>query len=76
MPDILVRGLEPETIRQLKARAKRNGRSLQGEAKRLLEQASAAGGEDVRAIFARCKRRLAGRKFSSSVPLIREDRNR
>jgi hypothetical protein len=27
MPDILIRGLEPETIRQWKSRAKRNGRS-------------------------------------------------
>ena len=52
MPDILIRGLESETIRKLKARAKQNGRSLQGEAKRLLEEASSTSDEDVRATCA------------------------
>jgi len=76
MPDILIRGLEPETIRQLKIRAKRHGRSLQREVKLLVEQASGAGAQEIAAMFDRWERRFAGRKFSSSVRLIREDRNR
>ena len=43
MPDILIRGSEPETIRQLKLRAKRHGRSLQSEVKLLVEEATGAG---------------------------------
>ena len=76
MPDILIRGLEPETIRQLKVRAKRHGRSLQGEVKLLVEQATGAGSQHIAAMFDRWQRRFAGRRFSSSVRLIREDRNR
>jgi antitoxin FitA len=76
MPDILIRGLEPETIRQLKLRAKRHGRSLQSEVKLLVEEATGAGVPEIAAIFDRWQKRFAGRKFSSSVQLIREDRNR
>ena len=76
MPDILIRGLEPETIRQLKARAKRHGKSLQSEVKLLVEQATGGGTQHIAAMFDRWQQRFAGRKFSSSVRLIREDRNR
>ena len=76
MPDILIRGLEPETIRQLKARAKRHGKSLQSEVKLLVELATGAGTQHVVAMFDRWQQRFAGRKFSSSVRLIREDRDR
>ena len=76
MPDILIRGLEPETVRQLKARAKRHGKSLQSEIKLLVEQATGGGTQQIAAMFDRWQRRFAGRKVSSSVRLIREDRNR
>ena len=76
MPDLLIRGLNPDTIRQLKARAKRHGRSLQYEARLLVEQAAGGGAQHIAAMFDRWQRRFAGRKFSSSVRLIREDRNR
>jgi plasmid stability protein len=76
MPDILIRGLEPETIRELKTRAKRNGRSLQSEAKMLIEQATGSGSRDITAMFDRWQKRFAGRKFSSSAQLIRKDRDR
>jgi plasmid stability protein len=74
MPSIFVRGLKEETITRLKDRAKRNGRSLQSEAKLLLEQS--AGSEDIRALFERWDEKLGKRRFSSSVGLIREDRAR
>lgn len=74
MPDMLVRGLDKKALARLKARAKRHGRSLQSEAKLLLEQAS--GGEEVAAMLERWRRRLQGRRFTDSVQIIRADRRR
>jgi antitoxin FitA len=76
MPDLLIRGLEPETIDRLKARAKRHGRSLQSEVKRLIEQVSGGGSQHLTAMLDRWQRQFAGRKFVSSTRLIREDRRR
>jgi len=76
MPDILIRGLNQRFLQRLKARAKRHGRSLQSEAKMLLEQAAQGGTEGTAKILDRWKTRFAGRKFSSSADLIRQDRNR
>ena len=76
MPDILIRGLNAQVLKRLKARAKRNGRSLQSEAKLLLEQAAGAGGEEIAAMLDRWKQRFADRRFSGSAKLIREDRDR
>ena len=75
MPDILVRGLSEETIRRLKARAKRNGRSLQREVRAILE--SAAGLSVAEALnVARQWREKLGRQFDDSAKPIREDRQR
>jgi plasmid stability protein len=76
MPDILIRGLDPQALKRLKARAKRNGRSLQSEARTVLENAAGADTDKVAAMLDGWKRRFAGRRFSDSVDLIREDRNR
>ena len=76
MPDILIRGLDERTLKRLKARAKRHGRSLQSEARLLLEQAAGADPGEIAAMLDGWKRRFRGRKLSSSVALIREDRNR
>jgi len=76
MPDILIRGLDDKALKRLKSRAKRHGRSLQSEAKQLLEQAAGAGPEDIAAMLDGWEHRLAGRKFTSSAALIREDRRR
>ena len=76
MPDILIRGLDDKALKRLKSRAKRHGRSLQSEAKQLLEQAAGAGAEDIAAMLDGWERRLAGRKFTGSAALIREDRRR
>ena len=72
MPSILVRGLDKKIIERLKARARRNGRSLQGEAKLLIEQA--AGAARIDAILERWKKELAGKKFKNSADVIRQDR--
>lgn len=76
MPDILVRGLDDETVKRLKARARQHGRSLQGEAKLVLEQAAGAGPEEVEAMLEGWRERFAGRQLSGSVALLREDRDR
>ena len=43
MSQILIRDLTQETVDQLKKRAKRNGRSLQGEVRLILEDAASRG---------------------------------
>jgi plasmid stability protein len=74
MPDILIRNLDANALARLKSRAKRHHRSLQAEARLVLERA--AGAEDVRAMLASWKNRLADRQFDESAALIREDRDR
>lgn len=76
MPDILIRGLDAKTIERLKARAKRNGRSLQNEAKMAVERAAGSSGVPVANILRRWESRFAGRRFANSAKLIREDRKR
>ena len=77
MTDILIRDVNNKTLTRLKARARRNGRSLQGEAKLILE--NAAGSLTLReaATMARqWRNKLSknGKKFCDSVELIREGR--
>jgi plasmid stability protein len=76
MPDFLIRRIDAQVLKRLKVRARRHGRSLQREAQVVLEQAAGAGADEVAVILDEWKRRFAGRRFSSSVRLIREDRNR
>lgn len=76
MPDILVRDLDERTLDRLKEQARRHGRSLQGEARTLLERAAGLDAESVVAMFDRWDGRLKGRRFSGSVKLVREDRER
>jgi plasmid stability protein len=76
MPDILVRGLTPQALKRLKAQAKRHGRSLQSEAKLLLERAAGADAAEVAEILGKWKARFAGRKLTRSIDIIREDRSR
>jgi plasmid stability protein len=76
MPDILVRGLNAEALKKLKARARRHGRSLQSEAKGLLERAAGADAAEIADMLDKWKKEFAGRKLADSVDLIREDRRR
>ncbi|MCE5279784.1 MAG: hypothetical protein ABFD92_20545 [Planctomycetaceae bacterium] len=76
MPDILVRDVNIKTLKRLKDRARQNGRSLQSEAKMLLEQAAGTSIAEALAAAAAIRTRRAGRKFSDSVKLIRQDRRR
>jgi len=77
MAQVLVRDLDADVVERLKDRARRHDRSLQKEAKAILEDAASRYTmEEAREAANRVRRRLAGRTFSDSAELIREDRER
>ncbi|MBM4030481.1 MAG: hypothetical protein FJ291_01700 [Planctomycetes bacterium] len=76
MAQILVRDLDDVAVERLKARARQEGRSLQAEAKLILEQASLLDMQTMRKRLDAFRRRFGGRRFSDSADLIREDRDR
>lgn len=74
MSSLLVRGLDQRTVRRLKERARINGRPLQQELKDILEHAARTlTMTEARRLSEKWRRRLAGRAFSDSAWLIRED---
>ncbi len=77
MAQLLVRDLEPDIINRLKLRAKNHHRSLQGEAKLILQEAAQKMTmEEVRERASRIRASFGKRKFSDSAELIRGDRER
>jgi plasmid stability protein len=78
MAQILVRGLDDETVAQLKARARANNRSLQGEVKAILEESARMKGSLVafQEVARKWQAHFEGRTMSESGDLIREDRER
>lgn len=77
MPDILIRGVDAQCVKKLKARAKQNGRSLQSEAKLTLEKSvRKLSRDELQVLFEHWDKEFAGRTFSNSADLIREDRDR
>ena len=77
MAQLLVRDLDGRVVKRLKSRAARHKRSLQAEAKKILEEAVpdySAAWKRIDRIFNRLKR--SGRGFSDSAIVIREDRDR
>ena len=76
MAQVLVRDLETGIVARLKARAKRHGRSLQGEVKIILIEAIDLSLPEAGRVSRRWQKRLAGHAFSDSADLIREDRTR
>jgi plasmid stability protein len=75
MPSILVRDLDPEVVRRLKAAGKANGRSLQREIHEALRQAGLRRLAETRRLSAKWRRRLRNSTFTDSTALIREDRD-
>ncbi|HZO86707.1 MAG TPA: hypothetical protein VFB38_00105 [Chthonomonadaceae bacterium] len=76
MPQVLVREVEPAVVERLKQRAQRHGRSLEAELRVILRQAV---GLDMQAALEELRRiqdDFAGRTFSDSTELLREDRER
>lgn len=76
MAEVLVRDLDLAVVEKLKIRAKQNRRSLQGELKCILEQAASNSAIDTGAERERIRSMFAGRTFSDSAELLREDRER
>lgn len=77
MAQLLVRDLDDRVVQRLKSRAIQHRRSLQAEARKILEEAvpdSDAAWKRIDRIFSRFKQ--SGRRFSDSAALIREDRDR
>jgi plasmid stability protein len=75
MPNVLVRDLDNDVLKQLKAAAKANGRSLQAEIHDVLRRASTRNLGETRRLSARWLKRLSRPGHSDSSELIREDRD-
>jgi plasmid stability protein len=76
MSDVLVRDLDPQVLERLKTRAKRHGRSLQGEVKAILEAVAPLSMSEARSVAEQWQQRLAGQIQGDSSELLREDRER
>lgn len=79
MAQILVRDMDEQVVERLKMRARKGGRSLQSEVKRILEQSALEAKVDAktaRKISEEFHRKFRGRKFPDTAGLIREDRER
>jgi antitoxin FitA len=77
MASVLVRHLNEDVMERLKKRAREHGRSLQSEAKTILEEA-VPNYEGAWKRIERFRKRLqqSGRTFNDSAALIRDDRDR
>jgi plasmid stability protein len=76
MAQVLIRDLDQKLVSTLKRRARRHGRSLQGELKAIIETAAEQQDIDPVVEVRRVRAMFASRTFSDSSTLIREDRSR
>lgn len=78
MPNILIRDVPAEVVEAFKRQAARRGRSLQQELRASLERIALGTSPDPAEAARRIHRRLAAKygRFSDSVALVREDRDR
>jgi len=75
MPDVLIRGLHDDVLKQLKAAAKAHGRSLQAEIHDVLKKAGIRNLAETRRLSAQWLKRLRHSSQSDSAVTIREDRD-
>ncbi len=75
MANLLIRDLDDELVKQLKAAARAHGRSLQAEIHAALQRAGTRSLAETRRVSDRWMKRLRGRTFSDSAALIRDDRD-
>lgn len=75
MGQMLIRDVDDSVIKKLKRRARRRRRSLQAEVREILERAAALDVTSGRALVRKLRAQFAGRVFSDSTKLIREDRD-
>jgi plasmid stability protein len=76
LAQILVRRLPDAVVERLKARAKRNSRSLEAEVRAILEESVAKGKAEFFKAADEMRARLAGRHHTETLELLREDRDR
>lgn len=75
MANVLVRNLDDDVLKHLKAAAKAHGRSLQAEIHEVLRNATARHLAETRRLSGQWLKRLRGSTQSDSSALIREDRD-
>ena len=75
MGNVLVRGLDEDVLKHLKAAAKARGRSLQAEIHDVLHRASTRNLAETRRLSAHWLKRLRDSSQSDSTLTIREDRD-
>jgi plasmid stability protein len=75
MPNLLIRDLDDDVLKSLKAAAKAHGRSLQAEIHDVLRRANTRNLAETRRLSARWLQRLRSRRHADSTALIREDRD-
>jgi plasmid stability protein len=76
MANVLVRDLDDDVLKQLKAAAKAHGRSLQAEIHDVLQRASTRNLAETRRLSTQWLKRLRQSPQSDSSVMIREDRDR
>ena len=74
MPVVHIRDVSRASLERLKARARRNDRSLQAELKSILEEAAGTAWSVTRASATKLRQTLARRAHSDSAELIALDR--
>ena len=74
MANVLVRDLDDDVLKQLKAAAKAHGRSLQAEIHDVLRRASTRNVAETRRLSAQWLKRLRHSAQSDSAASLREDR--
>ena len=76
MANVLIRDLDDDVLKQLKAAAKAHGRSLQAEIHDVLQKAGNRNLAGTRRLSARWLKRLRHSPQSDSTFMIRDDRDR
>jgi plasmid stability protein len=76
VPNVLVRDLDEDVLKQLKAAAKAHGRSLQAEIHDVLQKANTRNLAETRRLSAQWLKRLRHSPQSDSTVMIRQDRAR
>jgi len=76
MSQILVRDINPDVVEKLKARARRNRRSLEAELRVIVAEAVEEPAVDRLAEVETIRALFAGRAFDDSAKLVCEDRQR
>ena len=77
MTDLLVRGLDPSVVERLKAKAKQKGRSLQQEAKDILERAAPMTRDELKRMFQEIDATFPDGPINMSIEdMIRDEREK